>query len=123
MNRRRFLAAAAGSTINLGLATLGHANQNEILVPSDTPDEYGFRIMWYVPVRPIDPATYKLKVSGLVEKPQSLTLAQLRRFPAENQNSRMKCVQCWSSRATWSGFRFGHLMESVKPLKSAKAIR
>jgi len=123
MNRRRFLAAAAGSTVNLGLSRVTQANQNEILVPSDVPDEFGFRIMWYVPVRPIDPATYRLKITGLLEKPQSLTLAQLRRFPQEAQNSRMKCVQCWSSRATWGGFRFGHLIEAVRPLKTAKAIR
>jgi methionine sulfoxide reductase catalytic subunit len=123
MNRRRFLAAAGASTIDLGLSRLTQANQNELLVPSDVPDEFGFRIMWYVPVRPIDPATYRLKVSGLLEKPQSFTLAQLRRFHQEAQNSRMKCVQCWSSRVTWGGFRFGHLVESVKPLKGAKAIR
>jgi methionine sulfoxide reductase catalytic subunit len=123
MNRRRFLEVAGGSTIALGLERLGQADQSTILVPSDVPDEFGFRIMWYVPVRPINPATYRLKIGGLVEKPQSLTLAQLRRFPHEVQNSRMKCVQCWSSRASWGGFRFGHLMEAVKPLKSAKAIR
>jgi sulfoxide reductase catalytic subunit YedY len=123
MNRRRFLEVAGGSTIALGLERLGQADQSTILVPSDVPDEFGFRIMWYVPVRPINPATYRLKIGGLVEKPQSLTLGQLRKFPHEVQNSRMKCVQCWSSRASWGGFRFGHLMEAVKPLKSAKAIR
>lgn len=123
MNRRRFLALTAGPTISLSLSGVGMANQGDILVPSDVPDEFGFRIMWYVPVRPIDPLTYRLKVGGLVEKPQSLTLTQLRRFPQESQNSRMKCVQCWSSRATWNGFRAGHLVETVKPLKAAKAIR
>ena len=97
--------------------------QSELLVPSDQADEFGFRIMWYVPVRPIDPATYRLKIGGLVEKPQSMRLEQLRRLPQESQRSRMKCVQCWSSRATWSGFRFGSLIEIVKPLKSARAIR
>ena len=123
MNRRRFLAATAGSAIGLRLRTLAQSNPNDLLVPSDVPDEFGFRIMWYVPVRPIDPASYRLKITGLVEKPQALTLEQLRRLPQESQNSRLKCVQCWSSRAKWGGFRFGHLMEGVKPLKSAKAIR
>jgi methionine sulfoxide reductase catalytic subunit len=123
MHRRHFLAVTGGSAIGLGLERLAQANQADILVPSDLPDEFGFRIMWYVPVRPLDPATYRLNIRGLVEKAQSLSLAQLRRFPQETQNSRMKCVQCWSSRATWGGFRFRHLMESVKPLKSAKAVR
>jgi len=123
MNRRRFIAGAASSTIGLGLGPLARATQNELLVPSDVADEFGFRIMWYVPVRPLDPATYRLKISGLLEKPQSFTLAQLRRFPQETQLSRLKCVQCWSSRAAWGGFRFGHLTEAVKPLKTAKAVR
>ncbi len=77
--------------------------------------------MWYVPVRPLDPATYRLKISGLLEKPQSFTLAQLRRFPQETQLSRLKCVQCWSSRATWGGFRFGHLMEDGQTTKDGKS--
>ena len=85
MNRRRFIAGAASSTIDLGLRRLAQATQNELLVPSDVADEFGFRIMWYVPVRPIDPATYRLKISGLLEKPQSFTLEQLRRFPQETQ--------------------------------------
>jgi DMSO/TMAO reductase YedYZ molybdopterin-dependent catalytic subunit len=50
-------------------------------------------------------------------------LEQLRRFPQETQLSRLKCVQCWSSRATWGGFRFGHLMEVAKPRKVANAVR
>ena len=116
MNRRRFLAAAA-STL--------HAAETKpnILLPSDQPDRYGFRLMWYNPVPPIDQRTWRLKIFGLVEKPQTLNLAELRRLPHETQNSRMKCVQCWSSRTTWGGFRFGPLLELVKPRKSAKAIR
>jgi DMSO/TMAO reductase YedYZ molybdopterin-dependent catalytic subunit len=35
----------------------------------------------------------------------------------------MKCVQCWSSRTVWGGFRFGQLVESAKPLRTAKAVR
>jgi methionine sulfoxide reductase catalytic subunit len=118
LSRREFINVALA-----GLAPTRAQANSEILVPSDVPDEFGFRIMWYVPVRPIDVVTYRLKVGGLVERPQALAVSQLRRFPQETQNSRMKCVQCWSSRASWGGFRFRHLVEAVKPLKSAKAIR
>ena len=41
----------------------------------------------------------------------------------KTQSSRLKCVQCWSSRINWGGFRFGHLIEAVKPTKAAKAVR
>ena len=117
MNRRRFLAAAAAAP------TLRGAEKPKLLLPSDEPDELGFRLMWYSPVPPLDFATYQLKVQGMVEKPQTLSLGELRRLPQESQNSRLKCVQCWSSRTVWGGFRFGHLLELAKPLRNAKAVR
>jgi len=49
--------------------------------------------MWYNPVPPINQATYRLKVGGLIEKPQEMTVAQLRSFPQVSQSSRMKCVR------------------------------
>jgi sulfoxide reductase catalytic subunit YedY len=119
MNRRRFLAAAAVSARGLR----AFDTKGKLLLPSDEPDELHFRLMWYNPVAPIDASSYQLKIHGLVEKPQSLTLPQLRRLPQETQSARLKCVQCWSARTTWGGFRFGHLLEAVKPLKTAKAVR
>jgi methionine sulfoxide reductase catalytic subunit len=119
MDRRRFLAAAAVSAAQLRAGD----EKGKLLLPSDEPDEFGFRLMWYSPVPPIDAARYQLKIHGLVEQPQSFSLSQLRRLPQESQNSRMKCVQCWSSRTLWGGFRFGHLMEAAKPLRAAKAVR
>jgi sulfoxide reductase catalytic subunit YedY len=119
MNRRRFLAVAAGSAA--GLRAAGKPGQ--LLLPSDSPDEFGFRLMWYNPVPPLDPATYQLKIRGLVDRPLSLSLAELRRLPQETQSSRLKCVQCWSARAVWGGFRFGDLVEIAKPLRTAKAVR
>ncbi|MGH9628491.1 MAG: molybdopterin-dependent oxidoreductase [Bryobacteraceae bacterium] len=117
MKRREFIAGAYG-------ARLAAADQKpDLLLPTDKPDEFGFRLMWYNPVPPIDRKTYSLKVGGLVERPLALPVEALRTFPHETQNSRMKCVQCWSGRAEWGGFRFGHLLETAKPKKTAKAIR
>src|SRR5215469_12344600 len=117
MNRRAFLSGVA-------LARMHAAEpQRELLLPSDQPDEFGFRLMWYSPVPALDLHAYSLRIGGLVEKPQSLSLEGLRRLPQETQTSRLKCVQCWSSRTEWGGFRFGHLMELVKPKKTAHAVR
>ncbi|MGH9659179.1 MAG: molybdopterin-dependent oxidoreductase, partial [Bryobacteraceae bacterium] len=118
MNRRRFLASA-GSSVLAGAET----TKPKLLLPTDTPDEFGLRIMWYNPVPPINPAAWRLKVAGLVEKPQSFGLARLRAFPQVKQSSRMKCVQCWSSRAEWGGFGFAEIVETVRPSKKAKAVR
>ena len=115
MNRRKFLAAAAA-------ASAARAD-DKVLLPTDDPDRYGFRIMWYSPPTPIDKAGYHLEVGGLVEKPQRISLARLNAYTQVEQNSRMKCVQCWSGRATWGGFRFSELIEDVKPSAKATAVR
>lgn len=94
-----------------------------MLLPTDTPDELGFRIMWYTPVPPIEKQSYRLAVGGLVERPQELTIGRLRAYPQQEQSTRLKCVQCWSARTTWGGFRFGELVEDVRPLAQAKAVR
>jgi methionine sulfoxide reductase catalytic subunit len=120
MKRRHFLAALAATA---GEAAAGPNEESKILLPTDTPDRYGFRIMWYNPVAPIDKPNYRLKVNGLVEKPLELSMDELRELPQVSQNSRMKCVQCWSSRATWGGFRFEPFLDRVKPKKTARAVR
>jgi len=117
MNRRRFLLAAGAGT------ALVRAAETKVLLPSDQPDENGFRLMWYNPVPPIDQRTWRLNIGGLVEKPDALSVGDLRKLPQETQSSRMKCVQCWSARTTWSGFRFHLLLDMVKPKAAAKAVR
>lgn len=116
MNRRAFLASAAAATVLRG-------DTRRLLLPSDQADELHFRLMWYNPVPAIDPATYRLQVKGLIDKPLSFSIADLRRLPHASQNSRLRCVQGWSARADWAGFRFGEVLEAAKPLKSAKTVR
>lgn len=117
MKRRTILAGSL-----LGAAQLpGQATK--LLLPTDTPDEFHFKRMWYNPVAPIDLKTFRLQVKGLVEKPGSWTLDQLRSLPKEQQSSRMKCVQCWSARTNWGGFRYAAIADAVKPKASAKAVR
>ena len=115
MNRRLFLASAAAAALR--------GDETKLLMPSDKPDEFNFRLMWYNPVPAVDPKSYQLQIKGLVDKPLTFSVADLRRLPHDSQSSRMKCVQCWSARAEWGGFRFGHLLEMSKPRKTAKAVR
>ena len=48
-------------------------------------------------------ADYRLVVDGLVERPQSLTLADLRALPARSQITRHDCVEGWSCIGKWKG--------------------
>ena len=109
-----FVASAAAASLRA---------DTRLLLPSDKPDEFNFRLMWYNPVPPSIRIHIVFKSRDSSISPASFSVADLRRLPHESQNTRMKCVQCWSARAEWGGFRFGHLLEAVKPRKNAKAVR
>lgn len=51
----------------------------------------------------IDPETWRLEVSGRVERPLKLTLADLRNLPAEPQTTRLICIEGWSAIGRWAG--------------------
>ena len=121
MDRRRFLGAAAALSASSRLRSAD--DTRKLLLPSDEPDDLHFRLMWYNPVPALDPASYRLQIHGMIDKPLTLSVTDLRRLPQESQNTRMKCVQCWSSRTLWGGFRFGHLLEMAKPQRGANAVR
>ena len=116
MRRRRFLAAAAGATARA-------AERGAVLLPTDTPDEFGFRIMWCNRVPPIEKSAYRLEVGSMVEKPLNLSFNDLNAYPSFERSTRLKCVQCRWARTTWSGFRFEELVEDVKPLAKATSVR
>ncbi len=78
-------------------------------------------------IRPADPdyvahtaagfADWRLVIDGLVERPLSLTLEELRAQPARTQITRHDCVEGWSSIGKWTGARLGPLLDraGLKP--------
>ncbi|GGD89655.1 molybdopterin oxidoreductase [Aureimonas endophytica] len=60
---------------------------------------------------------YRLEVSGLVERPLSLSLDEIRNMPARTQITRHDCVEGWSCIAKWTGTPLGPLLDQagVKP--------
>jgi len=62
-------------------------------------------------------ADWRLVVDGLVERPLSLSLAELRTQPARTQITRHDCVEGWSSIGKWTGARLGPLLDraGLKP--------
>jgi DMSO/TMAO reductase YedYZ molybdopterin-dependent catalytic subunit len=62
-------------------------------------------------------ADYRLTVSGMVERPLSLTREQLRAMPAQTQITRHDCVEGWSCIAKWTGVPLGLILDQavVKP--------
>jgi DMSO/TMAO reductase YedYZ molybdopterin-dependent catalytic subunit len=72
----------------------------------------------------IDPATYRLQVVGDVERPLSLSLADLRALPRAEQVSDFHCVTGWSVHdVRWAGVRFADLLEQARPRADWKSLR
>ena len=67
-------------------------------------------------------ANYRLVVDGLVERPLSLTLAEVRALPSRTQITRHDCVEGWSSIAKWTGARLGPLLDQAGVKKTARYI-
>ena len=67
-------------------------------------------------------ADYRLVVDGLVERPLSLSLAELRAQPSRTQITRHDCVEGWSSIAKWTGARLGPLLDQAGLKPNARYI-
>jgi DMSO/TMAO reductase YedYZ molybdopterin-dependent catalytic subunit len=70
-----------------------------------------------------DPATWKLSIGGLVQRPLTLSHAELLRLPSVEQTSNFHCVTGWEvPNVRWKGVRIGELLDRAGPLKGAAAL-
>ena len=67
-------------------------------------------------------ADYRLDVGGLVAKPLSLSLDDVRALPSRTQITRHDCVEGWSSIGKWKGARLSALLEEAQPSVAAKYV-
>lgn len=73
---------------------------------------------------PFTPADWRLTVSGLVAQPLTLTLAELRAWPAVDRAWDTHCVTSWSHLGTrWRGVLLQSLLERVEPMPDARFVR
>jgi DMSO/TMAO reductase YedYZ molybdopterin-dependent catalytic subunit len=56
---------------------------------------------------------WRLGVDGLVERPSSVSLADLRSFPVTTQITHQACEEGWSFIAEWTGVRLSYLLDLV----------
>ena len=59
----------------------------------------------------LDPATYRLSVSGLVAKPLQLSLSELAGMPQRECIIRHVCVEGWSAIVAWGGVRLADVLQ------------
>jgi DMSO/TMAO reductase YedYZ molybdopterin-dependent catalytic subunit len=67
-------------------------------------------------------ADYRLQIGGLVERPTSLSLVELRALPSRTQITRHDCVEGWSAIGKWKGTRLAALLETVGPKPQARYV-
>ncbi len=85
----------------------------------DTP---GFHIRSANPFLGVDMQNWGLAIGGMVKKPIGLVYEDLFGLKMHSQLSRLKCVECWSAKAKWEGFRFEELVQQVQPDPAAKFV-
>jgi DMSO/TMAO reductase YedYZ molybdopterin-dependent catalytic subunit len=128
--RRLFLATVAGGVSSLywGKAAWDHvtgvispvANAVAPILPTG-----GWRIYTISGHMPeFDPATWRLKIGGLVEKPLSLTYDELGALPHVQQVSTFHCVTGWTvQNVHWGGVRLDDVLGPARPRASGRALR
>ena len=71
-----------------------------------------------------DPATYRLSVTGLVERPQQYSLTDLAALPQTDMVRDFQCVTGWRvPKVPWSGVRLSDMLARAGVQSSAKALR
>jgi DMSO/TMAO reductase YedYZ molybdopterin-dependent catalytic subunit len=65
-------------------------------------------------------AGYKLTVTGLVEKPLSVSLGKLQAMPAKTQITRHDCVEGWSCIGKWTGVPLATVLNEARPKANAR---
>lgn len=67
-------------------------------------------------------ANYRLVVDGLVGKPLSLSLAEIRALPSRTQITMHNCDEGWSAIGQWSGVPLAHLLQAAELKPEARYV-
>jgi DMSO/TMAO reductase YedYZ molybdopterin-dependent catalytic subunit len=65
---------------------------------------------------------YRLVIDGLAERPQNLTLAELRAMPLQTQITRHDCVEGWSAIGKWRGVPLATIVAMAQPKPEARYV-
>ncbi|MDH5763886.1 MAG: molybdopterin-dependent oxidoreductase [Nitrospinota bacterium] len=128
LNRRSFLRVFSLSAIawlwpKKSAGTINFQNNKNI--PANyvqNRDVPGFYIRSANPFLGVSAQEWGLAVGGMVKTPAAFGYEDLFGFPMVSQVSRLKCVECWSAKAKWEGFRFQELVDRVQPDPKAKYV-
>lgn len=140
LNRRQFLKNSAefGGTIFLG-GFVGNPQFTEALVGKHLTEEklalshnnfYEFsldkaEVKNKVESWKLDTASWRVEVTGLVDKAGKYSIEDLIKMAGGSQEERVyrfRCVEAWSMVLPWGGFELGKLVTALKPQSKARYI-
>ena len=67
-------------------------------------------------------ADWRLRVDGLVAKPTSFSLAELKNFPRQSHITMIQCEEGWSYIAEWTGVPLSHVLNLVGAAPQARYV-
>jgi DMSO/TMAO reductase YedYZ molybdopterin-dependent catalytic subunit len=70
----------------------------------------------------LDVKQYRLRITGLVQTPQSLTYEEVLRLPAVKRAITLYCVEGWNEHLLFEGVRLADLLALAKPKKGVRYI-
>ncbi len=143
INRRNFIGGAAAMSLLAGcesrpakvfLNIMGRWNRGfeellfspqklapELPKSAQTPEE-AFPSYFISDNTPLAPANWTLKIGGLVRRPLTLTIEQLRGLPSTSMRVQHHCVEGWSAVASWQGVRVNEIAKLAGLDPAAKYV-
>lgn len=67
-------------------------------------------------------ADWRLRIDGLVARPTSYSLVDLKRLPARSQITHLACEEGWSYIAEWTGVSLSYVLNLAEVLPQAKYV-
>ena len=121
--------AAFLGVFGLGIAGIAAAPRLQsvlsgVSIPGGIIPTSGWRIYTVASPMPVfDPATFQLKLSGLVQKPTTLAWSDVARLPGTTRTSDFHCVTGWSVQGVqYEGIDPRTIVDLVKPTSAATHV-
>lgn len=120
LTRRKFAGLSGAAIIIAGIGGIDN------LVRASTPGKFGgptpnsnFYITTYTSTPPVDPASWRLSIKGLVANPFELSYAQIKSLPQIDEMLTLECIGnppdgSLISNARWRGVRLRPLLEHAR---------
>ncbi len=67
-------------------------------------------------------ADWRLSVDGLVDRPSTFSLSQLKSYPSRSQITQLACEEGWSYIAEWTGVPLSHVLEIAEIQPHARYV-